>query len=96
MEDLKDPQLYAAAVDKLEGLQQRITDERLNIERKCSKLENNPWSPQLRDAVRRKTFFQIWVSEFKLKKDLSHQHRKVWDVLEEKVPTNLAEAESLL
>jgi pyrrolidone-carboxylate peptidase len=32
----------------------------------------------------------------KLKKDLSQQRHKVWDVHKEEVPTNLAEAEKLL
>jgi hypothetical protein len=96
IEDLKEPNLHAAAVEKIQVLQQCITNKRLEIEKKCAKLDNSPWSPQLRDAVRRKTFFRIWVSEFKLKKDLSSQRRKVWDVPEEAVPTSLKEAEDLL
>jgi hypothetical protein len=96
IEELKEPSLHATAVEKMQALQQQITNKRLEIEKKCSKLDNSPWSPQLRDAVRRKTYFRIWVSEFKLNKDLSHQRRKVWDIPEEAVPANLKEAEDLL
>jgi hypothetical protein len=94
--ELDDPNLHDAAVTKMQRLQQRITNKRLEIEKKCAKLDNSPWSPQLRDAVRRKTYFRIWVSEFKLRKDFSQQRRKVWDIPEEAVPTNLKEAETLL
>jgi hypothetical protein len=71
--ELKDPNLHVAAVERLQMLQQTITDKRLEIEKKCATLDNSPWSPQLRDTVWRKTYFRIWVLEFKLQKDLSHQ-----------------------
>jgi hypothetical protein len=96
IEEMNDPSKRAAAEVKLKNLQNALTDKRLEIEKGCSKLDNSPWSPQLRDAVKRKTYFKIWVSEFKLGKDFSEQRRKVWDVDEERQPKSLQEAEKLL
>jgi hypothetical protein len=96
IEDMKDPSKRTAAEAKIRGLQKSLVDKRLQIEQGCAKLDNSPWSPQLRDAVKRKTYFRIWVSEYKLGKDFSEQRRKIWDVDEEIKPKTLKEAEKLL
>lgn len=55
-----------------------LTRTKLEADKKCEKINNTPWSPELMKAKRTKTFWQLWVSELKLNKDLSKKRKQAW------------------
>ena len=69
---------YSEAIGKiLDKLDQEFTSARLEMEAQCAKTTSHPWSPTLRNAKNQVSYWKIWLSELRLKRDFSAQRAKV-------------------
>ena len=73
---LKDEGYNDDTANTIDNLDQEITNVRLDIEAKCTKISSYPWSPTLVEARKAVTYWRLWLSELKLKRDLSTQRIK--------------------
>lgn len=63
--------------EELEDLDTITTNCRLEAERQCGKLSKLAWSPPLRDARRRKKYWEAWQNEYRLARDYSQKRQKL-------------------
>jgi hypothetical protein len=61
----------------LEGIDQDIFSAMMAAEKKYGISFLLPWSPDLTEAKKRKKFWAMWLTEFRTRRNLSHQRSKI-------------------
>jgi hypothetical protein len=69
--------LDAALAERADDLDELFTRIKLDSEKECKRVKSAPWSPKLRIARHMVTYWKLWMSQHKLKRDYSVRREKI-------------------